>query len=178
MRTFVMSMILMVAAPQMLADVPRSPAQPLPDWRAQRQRMLDILDRAYELQPRRRDTPMRELNISDGEVREIQEVAGKYAIHTMLNISPVIAGCPCEEGPLCTDQVYVVAELPGKTVGLELSRVRNAWVVGAVQKWWMRFTELRAKATTMEFRVWESERNQLLLEFPACPLKESVAKAE
>lgn len=179
MRWFAPSVVLVVAASFAVAEEPRkAPAPSVPDWLAQRRLMEDIESRAFELRPHRRDTPMRELNITDNEVREIQEVAAKYAMHSMLNISPVIAGCACEEGPLCTDQVYVVAELPEKTVGLELSRVRNAWVVGAVQKWWIQYAELRAKFSTMEFRAYESARYQLLLEFPRCALKENVAKAD
>jgi hypothetical protein len=172
------ALLLAFVAITVSADEPRKPAAPVPDWRAQQASMTDIMVRAFELQPRRRDTPMRELNITDSEVREIQAIAARYAMHSMLNISPVIAGCPCEEGPLCTDQVYVVAELPGKTVGLELSRVRNAWGVGAVQKWWTRYSELREKFPKMDFRTWMSARNELLLEFPRCTLKDSVAKAE
>jgi len=176
MRSSAPSIILLLAAQFALADAPQKAPRAVPEWRAQQQRMDDIELRAFELRPHRRDTPLRELNISDGEVREIQELAAKHAMTSMLNISPVIAGCPCEEGPLCTDQVYVVAELPGKTVGLEFSRVRNAWVVGAVQKWWIRFAELREKMPKMEFRAWQSARYQLLLEFPTC--SENVAKAD
>jgi hypothetical protein len=176
MRPSALPVFLLLGAPLVLADAPQQAPRSVPDWRAQRQRMDDIELRAFELRPHRRDTPLRELNITDGEVRELQELAAKHAMTTMLNISPVIAGCPCEEGPLCTDQVYVVAELPGKTVGLEFSRVRNAWVVGTVQKWWLRFAELREKMPKMDFRAWESARYQLLLEFPTC--SQNVAKAD
>ena len=65
-----------------------------------------------------------------------------------------------------------VATLPGKTLGFQLSRVRNAWGVGVVQKWWIRYAAFQKKASTMEFDAWQAERNQLLLEFPACTLQE------
>lgn len=165
-----------VALPVIAGEPPR-PARPAPDWRPD-PRMESIVRRAYELQPHRRDTPLRELNITDDEVREIQAIAAKHAMTSMLNISPVIAGCPCEEGPLCTDQVYVVAEQPGKAVGLELSRVRNAWMVGAVQKWWIRYSELVGKMPTMDFRAYLGARSELLLDFPMCVSKESVADAK
>jgi hypothetical protein len=142
---------------------------------AELQRMEDIRRRAYELRPRRRDIPMRELNITDGEIREIQAIAVQSRLSAMLNISPVVAGCACEEGPLCTDQVYVVAETPAQTVGLQLSRVRNAWVVGAVQRWWNRYDALRANFKTMDFRTYEQAENELLLEFPMCVGKDEPA---
>src|SRR5262245_30794779 len=119
------------------APQPAKPAQPPAAVRktpaereAQRVRMSDVKARAISLEPHRRDTPMRELNITDFEIREIQDVASKYLVRSMLNISPVVSGCACEEGPLCTDQVYVVATTPSETRGLQLSRIRNAWVIG------------------------------------------------
>src|ERR1043165_9489862 len=144
MRVLAGLLLSIVALPAM-AEGPQKVSRPLPDWMVERLRMQKIEDHANDLRPRRRDTPLRELNITDNEVREIQDIAGKYAMQTMLNISPVVHGCPCEEGPLCTDQVYVVATLPEKTVGLQLSRVRNAWVLGTVQQWWLRYDALRAK---------------------------------
>src|SRR5215510_3902386 len=90
-------------------------------------RSQDTRFRARELRPQRRDEPLRYLNISDDEIREIQEVAKKYLPKVLLNISPVVTGCPCEEGPQCTDQVYIVAQTAQSSRGLQLSRVRNAW---------------------------------------------------
>jgi hypothetical protein len=164
-------LVSLVALPA-LAEEPQKVRRTMPDWMAERLRMQRIEDRAPALRPHRRDTPLRDLNITDNEVREIQDIAGRYAMNTMLNISPVVHGCPCEEGPLCTDQVYVVATLPEKTVGLQLSRVRDAWVVGSVQKWWMRYEALEAKAVR-DYGEYMGARNQLLLEFPVCALKEA-----
>lgn len=171
MRLLAGLLLSFVALPA-IAEEPQRARHTRPDWMAEWQRMRDIEGRADFLRPRRRDTPLRELNITDNEVREIQDVAGKYAMNTMLNISPVVVGCPCEEGPLCTDQVYVVATLAEKTVGFQLSRVRNAWVVGVVQQWWIRYAALQKKASTMEFDAWQAQKNQMLLEFPACALRE------
>lgn len=148
---------------------PPQPSRPNSVERAaQRERMMAMRRRVIELEPRRRDTPMRELNISDGEVREIQDLTRKYLVNSMLNISPVVAGCACEEGPLCTDQVYVVATTPTETVGLQLSRIRNAWVVGPVQKWWTRYVSLRGTRSRMDYFEYEKAENELLLEFPYC----------
>jgi hypothetical protein len=143
--------------------------------------MEQIAIRINELKPARRDTPLRELNISDNEVREIQSLAARYKMSTMLNISPVVAGCPCEDGPLCTDQVYIVSELPEKPVGLQLSRVRNAWVVGPVQRWWLRYASFEASEPKTDYFKYRQARNNLLLEFPMCvgkddPLKTTTAQ--
>lgn len=173
MRSFVLCALLMFAAVQVFAEEPRVTRQSWSEWLSEGRRMQRIEDRAFELRPHRRDTPLREVNISDNEVREVQDIASQYAMNTMLNISPVVAGCPCEEGPLCTDQVYVIATLPEKTVGLQLSRVRNAWVVGAVQKWWLRYDVLlKEGATAKDYEEFRQKRNRMLLEFPACALKE------
>src|SRR3982750_3948336 len=84
--------------------------------------------RVFELQPRRRDAPLRYVNLTDDEVREIQRVAANHIPKVLLNISPVVTGCPCEEGPQCTEQVYVLAGV-NEPQGLQLSRVKNSWQV-------------------------------------------------
>jgi hypothetical protein len=131
-------------------------------------RLSEIEKRAGALYPRRRDTPMRELNISDNEVREIEAIAHRRLFNSMLNISPVVAGCACEEGPLCTDQVFVVATTSTETVSVQLSRIRNAWVVGPVQEWWTRYVQLKMRKSEMDYFVFEDAKNQLLLDFPMC----------
>jgi len=131
-------------------------------------KLMRIEDRAYELRPRRRDEPLRYLNISDNEIREIQLLAEKYLPKSLLNISPVVTGCPCEEGPQCTDQVYIVAETAQSSKGLLMSRVRNAWVVGPVQQWWLKHDELTAKSGKMGYEKYESAMNELVRDFPMC----------
>ena len=128
----------------------------------------EIRMRAWELRPRRRDEPLRYINLSDNEMREIQVIAQKQLSNTMLNVSPVIEGCPCEEGPLCTDQVYVVTYVSEHARGLQLSRVKGAWQVGVVQQWWNRYDELRAQVMKMNYRLFESKESELFREFPSC----------
>ena len=137
-------------------------------YRLQATKRMHIEDRAYELRPRRRDEPLRYLNISDNEVREIQIMAEKYLPKVLLNISPVVTGCPCEEGPQCTDQVYIVAETAQSSKGLQMSRVRNAWVVGSVQQWWLKHDELTAQDGKMNYEKYESAMNELVRDFPMC----------
>jgi hypothetical protein len=124
--------------------------------------------RAYQLRPKRRDEPLRYLNISDNVVREIQLVAEKYLPKVLLNISPVVTGCPCEEGPQCTDQVYIVAETAQDSKGLQLSHVKDSWVVGNVQQWFLRYDELRSREDTMEYQKFMRLESELYREFPSC----------
>jgi hypothetical protein len=140
-------------------------------WGQQHRRYSRILQRARELYPGRRDTPLRELNISDGEVRELQTIAARYLPKALVNISPVVAECPCEEGPNCTAQVYVLATAKGKTSGLQLSRTKEVWDVGVVQKWWLKHDAIRRQKTGNTFLddyLLEKARNDLLEEFPMC----------
>ena len=123
-----LAVLLVAAASAQVPHVEGGARRPI---RSQMLKRMRIVDRADELRPRRRDEPLRYLNISDNEVREIQLMAEKYLPKVLLNISPVVTGCPCEEGPQCTDQVYIVAESGQSSRGLQMSRVRNAWVVGA-----------------------------------------------
>ena len=86
----------------------------------------------------------------------------------LVNISPVVTGCPCEDGPQCTEQVFIVAEKPGKSVGLQLSRIKNSWVVGNVQQWFLRYEALRAQQKEMGYERFDEAEGELLREFPSC----------
>ena len=129
---------------------------------------MDMQTRAFELRPRRRDEPLRYVNLSDNEMREIQQVAQSYLSKTVLNVSPVVEGCPCEEGPMCTEQVYVVTLASGKATGLQLSRVKKVWKVGVVQMWWSRYDALREQQKKMEYRAFMRAESELYREFPVC----------
>jgi hypothetical protein len=146
----------------------RPSSRQLDDVMLQRLRMSALIERAQELRPRRRDEPLRYENISDIEVREIQDVAAKFVAKAIVNISPVVTGCPCEEGPQCTDQVYIVASNPADSLGLQLSRVKNSWQVGVVQRWWLRYDALRARRGTMDWPAYEALQAELLRELPQC----------
>jgi hypothetical protein len=149
----------------------RSMMEDMDYWQHQRKRYGAIWRRALELHPGRRDTPLRAVNISDGEVREVQLIAARYLPRTLVNISPVVTDCPCEEGPNCTAQVYVLATAKDKTSGLQLSRTKEHWDVGVVQKWWMRRDAVKRQNTGNSFLddyLWEKAQNDLLEEFPLC----------
>lgn len=140
----------------------------LPTRREMDLRLAELESRARQLYPRRRDTPLRDLNISDGEVREVQEIARKHRMPEITNISAVVTGCPCEEGGTCTEQVFIVGQFEGRAHGLQLSRRKNAWGIGMVQQWWLEYAALQARKRTMDFRSYMQARDRLLLEFPQC----------
>jgi tetratricopeptide (TPR) repeat protein len=130
--------------------------------------------------PTRRDGPLREVNLSDEEVREIQAAAHGVVPEALVNISGVVSGCPCEDGAGCSDQVWIVAHRPGLMKGLQLSRMGGHWAVGPVQQWWLEFEDFESRfasamAGRMERQKFQEERQRLSEErqklydkFPAC----------
>jgi hypothetical protein len=140
-------------------------------WDAQLSRYDRIRARALKLRPERRNAPLRELNISDNEVREVQAIAAKFLPRQIVNISPVVTECPCEEGPMCTAQVYVLATTGTKMKGLQLSRMNANWIVGIVQQWWLRFDAVARRNTGNYFLDeynYRKARSELYEEFPVC----------
>jgi hypothetical protein len=77
-----------------------------------------MLKRVEMIRPQRRDGPIRYLNISDNEVREIQGAASKVVGKVWVYVGGVTHGCPCENGAKCTDQVWVQAEVKGQPFGV------------------------------------------------------------
>jgi hypothetical protein len=63
----------------------------------------------------------------------------------IVNISGVVTGCACEDGPACSDQVWVVAYRPEWSKGLELSKINGHWTVGPLQQWWLDYEKLEAE---------------------------------
>ena len=131
-------------------------------------KVFELERRANQLYPRRRDTPLRVLNMTDDEVREVEAIARKHQMPVLMNISPVVTGCPCEEGGSCTEQVYIVSEAGEDAVGLQLSRGKNLWTVGVEQKWWLEYADLLSRQRTMTYREFMEARTLKLLEFPMC----------
>jgi hypothetical protein len=154
------------------AQAPKSPAERVAHFRYLQSiaaKSREIFLRAHELHPRRRDEPLREQNISDYEVREIQELVKEYIPREYLNISPVVTGCACEEGVDCSAQVYIVGMAGPHSRGLQLSRVAKAWRIGAVQKWWLEFYALEAGLDKMTWEAAIEAKWALASRFPGCP---------
>lgn len=130
--------------------------------------LAELEIRARQIYPRRRDTPLRDLNITDFEIREVQQVASKHKMPRLVNISAVVTGCPCEEGGGCTEQVFVVGDVAGHSTGLQLSRRKNQWDISRAQKWWLEYAALLARQPTMARRAWLDAKPRLLMEMPQC----------
>ncbi len=126
-------------------------------------------DRISEVRPRRRDTPLRYLNVSDDEVREIQSAVGATAPYEFVSIGGVVTGCPAEEGPACTDQVWVDLSHRGKNSGLLLSKVKNRWIIGVIQQWYLCDDDLEARRDTFPtYFDYMSAKEALVESFPSC----------
>jgi hypothetical protein len=136
---------------------------------AEQERYFALSARAAQLAPRRRDAPMREANITDQEVREIQAAALDVVPRAIVNIGAVTTGCPCEDGPSCTDQVWIVATDSSRSKGLLLSRILGSWAVGPVQTWWLRYDDLlKRRAEFKDYRKFDALQQKLLDDMPFC----------
>jgi hypothetical protein len=118
--------------------------------------------------------PMRRQNISDEEVREVQDAALQVYPDFIVVISGVTDGCACEEDGQCSAQVGLALNRNDVTRSLVLSRIDGHWKVGAVQSWWLKFREFESthpRPTNWDaLQDWERERQALLKHYPACPV--------
>jgi hypothetical protein len=141
------------------------------DWKEYDRRIRIIWDvekRALNVKPRRRDEPLRDINISDNEIREIELLVRDYLPRVIVNIGPVVTGCPCEEGRGCTEQVYIQANTASNSVGLLLSRVANRWGISAAQKWWLRRQALDRTVAKLSWMERHEREWELAQDFPGC----------
>ncbi len=138
------------------------------------------LHRAYELKRRREDAKLRDDNITDNEVREVQTAVRPLDPHALVNISGVTEGCPCEEGQRCSSQVWVVvAYRPGKSIGLSLSKIHGRWVIGAVQQWWLAYESLERQRQQFKSQAAYLEaKGKLIDAFPRCEAPSSSSSAQ
>jgi hypothetical protein len=117
--------------------------------------------------------PMRRENISDEEVREVQDAALQVYPDFIVVISGVTDGCACEEGGQCSAQVGLALNRNNLTRSLVLSKIDGHWKVGAVQSWWLKFREFETahpRPTKWDaLQDWERARQVLLKSYPACP---------
>jgi hypothetical protein len=138
-------------------------------YRARMEKLWAIEKRIYETRPQRRDAPLREENIRDEEVKEIRAAARGVVPEAIVNISGVVTGCPCEEGPACSDQVWILASNADKTLGLQLSKIGNAWTIGLVQRWWFEHAALQARQRSFRSHSEYYDAEDALTEkFPMC----------
>jgi hypothetical protein len=119
------------------------------------------------------DEHLRQDNITDEEVREVQRAALKVYPDSIVSISGVTDTCDCEDGGGCTAQVWLALYRQNKMRSLELSKIGGHWTIGAVQRWSLQYDQLQARdpgvwagAKTL---AWQEERQRLLDSFPSCP---------
>jgi hypothetical protein len=116
---------------------------------------------------------LRQDNITDEEVREVQRAALDVYPDSIVNISGVTDGCDCEDGGGCTAQVWLALYRDNKIRSLELSKIGGHWAIGAVQRWTLEFDQLQARNPGYGSRAnqmaWQEERQRLLDSFPSCP---------
>jgi hypothetical protein len=157
--------LLIVASVGVFSIADGAPPRGTPAYEAWRNKVI----RVDEVRPARRDVPLRSENITDVEVREVQLAARDVVPRAIVNISGVVVGCPCEDGPSCADQVWIVASRPDKTVGLLLSKIDGHWAIGPVQRWWLSYAELQARQAKYKSYAEYLRAEQNLLEvFPVC----------
>ena len=154
---------------------PLQAASPSPDprraaYREKMERLMMIEERVEATRPARRDGPARTANVSDDEVREIQSAVSGVLSGAIVNISTIVTGCPCEDGPLCSDQVWIVAYRPDASVELLLSKVAGHWTLGTVQRWWLEYERLETKHRKLHGRLYDAfeMRDSMYERFPAC----------
>jgi hypothetical protein len=124
--------------------------------------------------PGRPNGPLRQDNITDEEVREVQRAALEVFPDAIVSISGVTDGCDCEDGGNCTAQVWLALYRENQTRSLVLSKIDGHWKIGAVQSWWLQYS---AHQTTNpgigrdpKQIAWAQENQRLLDSFPTCPI--------
>ena len=149
--------------------------------RAERRALMEkrfaIEKRIEATKPTRRNGPLRYKNISDNEAREVKTIASKLAPRAIVNIGPVVTGCPCEEGSECTDQVWVTVDRGETSSGILLSRSAGAWTIGPIQRWWFEREDLEKRRSSFRYSEYFDAVDALVDRFPACSL-ESVEASE
>jgi hypothetical protein len=140
---------------------------PLAQTHLRQERRYRVEIRIGQTHPTHRDGPLRKANLSDDEAREIQSVMSPIYPGAILNISGVVTGCPCEEGPSCSDQVWVVPDNEIKTDGALLSRMSDRWTIGPIQKWWLEKAHLEADHHSSSSKRIDA-LDSLSEKFPAC----------
>jgi len=137
-------------------------------WR-QKQRDFDLQQRIMHSDPNGSYRPrlLREINISDDEVRQIVGVVRALIPGAIVMISGVAQGCPCADGPGCTAQVWTAVQSSQRTGSIELSDINDHWVLGPVQRWFLESEQLEpAKFPT--FAAYAAAQEALNNRFPAC----------
>ena len=122
--------------------------------------------------PQPMQAPLRADNILDEEVRAIQNSVKAIAPQALVNIGPVIDKCRCENGPQCSNQVWVIAERAEHKEGYSLAKIDGAWGISPLQEWWLEYDELRQRqvetSDPTEFQHLLTASMQMVRDFELC----------
>jgi hypothetical protein len=122
----------------------------------------------------RANAPLRKININDEEVRQIEAVVHELKPGAIVLISGVVEGCPCEDGPGCSAQVWTAIERAEGIRSLELSDINDHWIVGPVQRWYLELAQLeRSKFPT--YAAYTTAHATLSNRYPTCSTGPSTA---
>ena len=125
------------------------------------------------VEPARPNRSLRQDNITDEEVREVQRAALEVYPDSIVSISGVTDGCDCEDGSRCTAQVWLALSRENQTRSLVLSKIDGHWKIGAVQSWSLQYVAHQASFPGFGFgarqTAWHQENQRLLDSFPTCP---------
>jgi hypothetical protein len=123
--------------------------------------------------PGRPNRPLRQENISDEEVSEVQRAALDVYPDSIVSISGVTDGCDCEDGGRCTAQVWLALNRGNQTRSLVLSKIDGHWKIGAIQSWWIQWHAHKATDPGWGYSkqqvAWQQENQRLLNSYPTCP---------
>lgn len=136
--------------------------------RALMEKRFALEKRIKATEPKRRNYPLRYKNISDEEAREVKLVVQKILPRAIVNIGPVVTGCPCEEGPECTDQVWITVDHGQTSSGFLLSLTAGAWTIGPIQRWWFDREKLEKQRNSLPISDYFAAEGALIDRFPAC----------
>jgi hypothetical protein len=100
--------------------------------------------------------------------RWLRAAGATVAPNSIVYISGVVTGCPCEDGRACADQVWVLAQRAGESRGLLLSKIADHWIIGPIQQWWLEYETFRARLPPRLSMSDDNAEDDLKLRFPAC----------
>jgi hypothetical protein len=128
----------------------------------------DLQRRMAESDPaRHRLSRLRDIDIGDEEIRQIEGVVRDLMPGAIVMISGVAKGCTCEDGPGCSAQVWIAVHLPKQTRSLELSDINDHWDLGPVQRWFLESAELK-RSNYPTYADYAAARNALNDRYPMC----------
>ena len=105
---------------------------------------------------------LRKENLNDIEIRQIEQATRAIVPGAIVNIGGVWDACPCEDGDQCTNQVWVVISVPGKSKGVMLSKINDRWDIGPVQEWWFDYEDHEGKVRDLNLRRQRADYTQML----------------